>query len=101
MIETNRLLIKPFTPLIKPQDCYWWFDKLVMGQTFGGVDSIDIAQKRINRYVDHQTTYGFSKWLICSKTNNRYISDAGLLYTSDCPQGFDIGFRTHLMFEVS
>lgn len=91
-LQTYRLNIKPFD-LGDGLNVYdWFFDPDVMGETFGGADSVSSIRKRIERYHQHQVRYGVSKWLVTIKNTGEPIGDAGLMKLDHC-QDFDIGFR--------
>jgi RimJ/RimL family protein N-acetyltransferase len=94
-IETDRLLIRPFSLNDDITKMNWFFDPLVMGQTIGDVEkNLKTLQLRIDRYISHQLRYGYSKWLVLDKYSGKYIGDCGI-YTLFFEGQLidDIGFR--------
>src|SRR5258707_10810602 len=71
----------------------WFGDPIVMRFTPSGPDtSIDQTKARLAKYQEHQTTHGFSKWIILDRRSGSAIGDSGLLKLED--HGWiDLGFR--------
>ena len=92
-IETSRLLMIPFKNNYN-YDCFsWLLDKDVMDTTFGGADNIETIELRIKRYIQHQKSYGVSKWLVLMKNEMLPIGDAGLYRFDQNTIRYDLGFR--------
>ena len=93
VVETRRLLLRPFE-LADAEVAHGWFgDPLVMKHTPTGIDdSVQKTRKRLAEYQTHQTTHGFSKWLITERESGRPIGDAGLLRLPELGW-IDLGFR--------
>jgi len=94
-IYTKRLKIRPFREHDNTKQMDWFFDAKVMGMTISGIESsYDSLKKRIQRYIEHQNKYGFSKWLVIDRLNEKYIGDCGIYRISDDSLEInDIGFR--------
>jgi ribosomal-protein-alanine N-acetyltransferase len=92
-IETGRLILRPFESGDVEAAFGWFGDPIVMRFTPTGPDSsIEQTKARLATYQAHQTTHGFSKWIILERHLGRGIGDAGLLKLDD--QGWiDLGFR--------
>lgn len=93
-IETERLLMRPFTrEEIIQNEFDWFLDPDVMGSTLGGVDNRARLEHRLKRYVEHQEKFAVSKWLIIFKPLNLPIGDAGLIKNEETDNCFDLGYR--------
>ena len=92
-LETNRLILRPFESGDVQAAFGWFGDPTVMRFTPAGPDnSIDQTKARLANYQEHQTTHGFSKWIILERPSGRAIGDSGPLKLED--QGWiDLGFR--------
>jgi RimJ/RimL family protein N-acetyltransferase len=93
MIETDRLIIRPF----KIDDAYeaqkWFHDVDVMRWIPNGPDkSFTQTKNRIQKYIDHYLIYGFSKFIIIDKNSNQPIGDAGLMKL-DGTEFIELGYR--------
>jgi len=93
MIETNRLIIRPF----KIEDAYeaqkWFHDADVMRWMPNGPDKTFAETKnRIQKYIDHYLKYGFGKFIIIDKNSNYSIGDAGLM-NLDGTKFIELGYR--------
>jgi len=94
-IVTERLLIRPFSRTDNIEHMSWFFDPLVIAKTIGGGENNpEPLELRINRYIDHQSKYGFSKWLVIERSSGKFIGDCGIVSMSfDGHILNDIGFR--------
>jgi RimJ/RimL family protein N-acetyltransferase len=93
VIETRRLLLRPFEPADAEVAHRWLGDPLVMKYTPTGVDdSVGKTRARLAGYQAHQTTHGFSKWLVTERDSGTPIGDAGLLQIPEL-DWIDLGFR--------
>src|SRR5713101_2737570 len=92
-LETSRLILRPFEPGDIEAAFGWFGDPIVMRFTPSGPDtSIDQTKARLAKYQEHQTTHGFSKWIILDRRSGSAIGDSGLLKLED--HGWiDLGFR--------
>ena len=97
-IETSRLLMIPFKNDGNYKTYSWLLDKDVMDTTFGGADNIETIRLRIKRYIQHQKTYGVSKWLVLMKNEMLPIGDAGLYRFDQNIINYDLGFRLEKNF---
>ena len=77
-IETERLLIRPFSETDNIEKMNWFFDPLVMDQTISNVENDFSIKQRINRYINHQFKYGYSKWLVIYKETGEFIGVCGV-----------------------
>lgn len=93
VLETRRLLLRPFE-LADTEVAHGWFgDPLVMKYTPAGVVSgVDKTRERLAEYRAHQAAHGFSKWLIADRASGEPIGDAGLLQLPELGW-VDLGFR--------
>jgi len=92
-LETSRLILRPFESGDVEAAFGWFGDPIVMRFTPTGPDtSIDQTKARLANYQAHQTTHGFSKWIILERQLGRAIGDAGLLKLAEYGW-IDLGFR--------
>ena len=92
-IETSRLILRPFDSSDAEAAFAWLGDPVVMRFTPGGPDtSLDQTTARLTRYQEHQTTHGFSKWIILDRRLGCAIGDSGLLELREYGS-IDLGFR--------
>jgi len=79
MIETKRLLIRPYI-IEDTVEAYSLFnDTDVMAFIPYGIDkSLQDTQDRINKYIAHFNTYGFGKYVLIDKSNNELVGDCGI-----------------------
>jgi ribosomal-protein-alanine N-acetyltransferase len=80
IIETSRLILRPFESSDAEAAFAWFGDPIVMRFTPAGPDtSLDQTKVRLTSYQEHQTTHGFSKWIILDCRLGCVIGDSGLL----------------------
>lgn len=92
-IETERLVIRPFTPSDVEEAFGWLGDPDVMSFTPAGTDkSLEITQNRIASYMKHHAIHGFSKWMMVDRITGEAVGDAGLLVL-ESSRNIDLGFR--------
>ena len=74
LIETRRLILRPFE-MDDVEAAFTWFgDPIVMRFTPSGPDtSIEQTKARLANYQEHQTARGFSKWIILDSHLSRAI----------------------------
>jgi [ribosomal protein S5]-alanine N-acetyltransferase len=92
-LETSRLILRPFQPGDVEAAFGWFGDPIVMRFTPTGPDTcIDHTKARLANYQAHQSTHGFSKWIILERQSGCAIGDSGLLKLEE--HGWiDLGFR--------
>jgi ribosomal-protein-alanine N-acetyltransferase len=92
-IETERLLLRPFEEGDVEAAFGWFGDPVVMQFVPGGPDvSLEATRKRVQGYRQHQTTHGFSKWVVRLRRSAEPIGDSGLLVLGES-RVIDLGFR--------
>jgi len=80
ILETPRLLLRPFEREDAVAAHGWFGDRVVMKYTPSGPDaSVGVTRERLARYEAHQALHGFSKWLVFERSSGQAIGDAGLL----------------------
>jgi RimJ/RimL family protein N-acetyltransferase len=93
ILETPRLILRPFESNDAEAAFGWFGDLLVMRFTSTGPDkSLEETQARLTRYQEHQEAHGFSKWMILDRVSETPIGDAGLLDLKDYGW-IDLGYR--------
>jgi len=93
IIETSRLILRPFESSDAEAAFAWFGDPIVMRFTPTGPDtSLDQTKARLTSYQEHQTTHGFSKWIILDRRLGCVIGDSGLLELREYGW-IDLGFR--------
>lgn len=93
VIETNRLLIRPFEISDAEVAFEWLGDAEVMKYIPGGQDkTIEECKNRIFKYIDLYTRDGFSKYVIFEKSSRKLIGDCGILRLEDSELN-ELGFR--------
>ena len=93
LIETPRLLLRPFVGSDAPAAFEWFGDAVVMRHTPSGPDaSLQQTTDRIADYQRHQAAHGFSKWVVLDRETQRPIGDSGLLVMPESGD-IDLGFR--------
>jgi ribosomal-protein-alanine N-acetyltransferase len=93
ILETSRLILRPFKTGDIEATFGWFGDPTVMQFTHTGPDtSIEQTKARLAKYQEHQTTHGFSKCIIMERLLGHAIGDSGLLKLGE--HGWiDLGFR--------
>jgi len=79
-IETSRLILRPFESSDAEAAFAWFGDPIVMRFTPTGPDTpLDQTKVRLTNYQEHQTTHGFSKWIILDRRLGCAIGDSDCL----------------------
>ena len=79
MIETNRLIIRPYVTSDVLSAFSLFNDKDVMQFIPNGIDiSIQATKDRINKYIIHFNKYGFGKCVLIDKSTNELVGDCGI-----------------------
>jgi RimJ/RimL family protein N-acetyltransferase len=92
-IETSRLILRPFEEGDAEAAFTWFGDPDVMHFTTTGPDSsIEKTKARLAKYQEHQSAYGFSKWIILDRATGSAIGDSGLLNLEEYGR-IDLGYR--------
>lgn len=92
-ILTERLLLRPFTLEDAEVTHRWFSDPEVMRYIPGGPDaSLEDTRRRIERYLQHEATHGFTKWLVTDRHTGEPLGDGGL-YTLPNDPRVELGFR--------
>jgi len=92
-IETSRLVMRPFKPEDVEAAFTWFGDPVVMRFVPSSPDtSLEQTKTRLAKYQEHQTTHGFSKWIILDRRSGGAIGDSGLLDLKEYGW-IDLGFR--------
>jgi ribosomal-protein-alanine N-acetyltransferase len=94
IIETDRLILRQFK--LDDFKAVYEFGSNLEVQKYTGdslIESLEAAKELIKNvwYQDYEK-YGYGRWAVIYKTNNRLIGFAGLKYISDIEET-DIGFR--------
>jgi RimJ/RimL family protein N-acetyltransferase len=93
VIQTDRLMLRPFANDDIESTYNWFGDPAVMRFTPSGPDkSIEETAQRIAQYRRHQAEHGYSKWIIIERTSNQTMGDSGLLLLQDF-EWIDFGHR--------
>lgn len=93
LLETEHLILRPFTAGDVDAAFRWFGDAEVMRFTPTGPDrSLDETARRLATYQEHQETHGFSKWLVQERRSGEAIGDSGLLVLPESGN-IDLGFR--------
>lgn len=79
-IETERLLIRPFTLDDAKGILPVWCDPVVMRWIpSGAITTVEAARAKIGRFMAHHAEYGFSLWPVRDKLTGRILGDCGLI----------------------
>jgi RimJ/RimL family protein N-acetyltransferase len=93
ILETERLIIRPFRAEDAAAAFQWFGDGEVMRFTPTGPDgSLEETKSRLATYREHQAAHGFSKWLVQERRSGDAIGDSGLLVLPESGN-IDLGFR--------
>lgn len=93
ILETPRLILRPFESNDVEAAFGWFGDPLVMRFTATGPDkSLKETQIRLARYQEHDAAHGFSKWMVLDRVSGSPIGDAGLIDLKECGW-IDLGYR--------
>jgi RimJ/RimL family protein N-acetyltransferase len=92
-LETTRTILRPFELRDAPEAFSWFSDAEVMRYIPSGPDAtVEDTASRLCRYIDHQATHGFSKWVIMDRETQRLIGDAGFYHLPDGKR-IELGYR--------
>lgn len=92
-IETERTRMCPFEEADAEEAFAWFSDAEVMKFIPGGADdTLEDTRRRIARYCEHQTRFGYSKRLIIHHEIGKAIGDSGLFHLPD-GERIELGFR--------
>jgi ribosomal-protein-alanine N-acetyltransferase len=92
-LETARTQLRPFGISDAAEAFRWFSDSEVMRFIPHGPDhSVDQTSSRIARYIDHQNTHKFSKWIIIEQRSQKPIGDSGFYFLPDGKR-IELGYR--------
>jgi RimJ/RimL family protein N-acetyltransferase len=92
-LVTDRTFMRPFQYSDAQTAFEWLSDSEVMRYIpFGGDSTLDQTIQRISRYIEHQSNYGFSKWLIHENDSKSPIGDSGFFHLPDGVR-VELGYR--------
>jgi RimJ/RimL family protein N-acetyltransferase len=92
-IETPRTRMRPFEDSDTDEAFAWFSDDAVMAHIPGGRDAtLEDTRRRIAKYREHQSRFGFSKRLIVHRETGQPIGDAGLFHMPDGHR-VELGYR--------
>jgi ribosomal-protein-alanine N-acetyltransferase len=92
-IETEHLRLRPFEDADAEVAFAWLSDAEVMKYIPRGPDrTLEDTHRRIAGYREHQSRFGFSKWLILHRETGQAVGDSGLFHLPD-GQRIELGFR--------
>jgi ribosomal-protein-alanine N-acetyltransferase len=81
IIETKRLILRPFTSADAADNYRIYSDPETMEYMGQGPDSVEAEREQIERHItDYYEKRGFGFWAVGLKENNRLIGRCGLLY---------------------
>ena len=93
VIETERLLLRPFAPGDAEAAFQSFGDPAVMRFISGGPDtSVAATHERLLKYARHQEEHGFSKWAVVCKESGQLVGDSGLMWLPDSSD-VELGYR--------
>jgi len=68
-------------------------DAEVMRYSMSGADpSVEATQARVQKLIDHQTSFGFSLWVVEDRGTGTILGDCGLKQLEDGPE-IEVGYR--------
>ncbi|MEM9017011.1 MAG: GNAT family N-acetyltransferase [Verrucomicrobiota bacterium] len=91
-LETERTRMRPFTTDDAEESFSWFGDAEVMEYAFGADATMGDTADRIDRYIDHQNRWGFSKWIVLDRETDSPIGDAGFFQMPE-GRGVELGYR--------
>ncbi len=92
-LETPRTRLRPFALSDAETAFSWMSDTEVMRFIPLGPDyTIGQTSARISRYIGHQETHGFSKWIILDRESEQPIGDSGFSFLPDGKR-VELGYR--------
>lgn len=92
-LETPRTRLRPFAHSDAEAAFSWMSDTEVMRFIPLGPDAtLDQTCARISRYIEHQETHGFSKWIILDRESRQPIGDSGFFFLPDGKR-VELGYR--------
>ncbi|MGZ5008363.1 MAG: GNAT family N-acetyltransferase [Methylobacter sp.] len=92
-LQTARTVMRPFSEADAIEAFAWFGDPLVMKFTPHGPDTtFESTVERIKHYIDHQSKYGYAKWIILERNSMKPIGDAGPMYFPEY-RSFELGYR--------
>lgn len=90
---TPRLLLRPFRLSDAAEASGWFGDAEVMRYSPLGPDQDSAQTKaRVQGYVEHQTRYGYSKWIVVERATSQPVGDSGLM-TLPGSDEIELGYR--------
>jgi ribosomal-protein-alanine N-acetyltransferase len=93
LLETARMTLRPFQPADVEAAFSWFSDPEVMRFIPNGADgTLEHSAARITRYLEHETRYGFSKWIILDKESGHAIGDSGFFHLPNSDR-VELGYR--------
>jgi len=85
--------MRPFSEADAIEAFSWFGDPVVMKFTPHGPDTtLESTIERIDHYLEHQSKYGYAKWIILERNSMKPIGDAGPMCFPEC-QSFELGYR--------
>src|SRR5688572_29516720 len=93
-IETERLLIRPFTLDDAEEIQALWSDPETMRWIPSGpVATVEAARQKIERFMAHQVEHGFSLWPVREKATGRIVGDCGLVLVALTGPEVELAYR--------
>ncbi len=93
ILETSRTRLRPFQPSDAEAAFSWFSDFEVMRFIpFGPDATLEASSARLARYLEHETKYGFSKWIILDRETGVPIGDSGFFHLPDLKR-VELGYR--------
>src|SRR5437868_8648699 len=93
--SANRVLLRTFeeSDLASLKELH--FDENVMRFLGGGVRTdLQIVQADLQKYIEHQTKYGYSKWVVLHKDTSEFMGRAGLIKVPNSDE-IDLVYALH------
>lgn len=93
LLETPRLLLRPFQPADASVAYNWLTDAEIMRyMPTGQDDTMEQVEARLARYIAHQQQHGYSRWLMFDRVSGEPMGDAGLLFMPATGE-IELGYR--------